>query len=113
MLEDRRREHACLLEMSVQKVVKTLSGRVEKISLFGSYARGRSDLFTDLDILIIMKTEKGFIDRLMEIYSLLALPVDADILCYTPEEVERLKTGGFLKKILAEEVVLYEKGGNR
>lgn len=113
MLEDRRREHACLLEMSVQKVVKTLSGRVEKISLFGSYARGRSDLFTDLDILIVMKTEKGFVDRLKEIYPLLALPVDADILCYTPEEVERLKNRGFLKKILAEEVVLYEKGGNR
>jgi predicted nucleotidyltransferase len=112
MLEDLRREHARLLEESVQKIVAVLSGRVEKISLFGSYARGRSDIFTDLDILIVMNSEKSFVDRLNEIYSLLALPVDADILCYTPEEVERLKNKGFLKKILAEEVVLYEKGGN-
>ena len=108
MLEDLRREHSRLLEESVKKTVEMLSGRAEKISLFGSYARGRSDLFTDLDILIIMKTEMSFIDRLKEIYSLLALPVDADILCYTPEEVERLKNRGFLKKVLAEEVVLYE-----
>ncbi len=112
MLEDLRREHALMLEESVQRIVKVLSGRVERISLFGSYARGRSDLFTDLDILIVMKTEKSFIDRLKEIYPLLALPVDADILCYTPEEIERLKNKGFLKKILAEEVVLYEKGSD-
>ncbi|HSD58453.1 MAG TPA: nucleotidyltransferase domain-containing protein [Methanotrichaceae archaeon] len=68
MLDDLRREHARMLEESVQKIVKVLSGRVEKISLFGSYARGRSDLFTDLDILIVMKTEKSFVDRLKEIY---------------------------------------------
>ncbi len=98
-----------MLEEFIQRIVKVLSGRVEKISLFGSYSRGRSDLFTDLDILIVMKTDKSFIDRLKEIYPLLALPVDADILCYTPEEVERMKDRGFLKKILAEEVVLYEK----
>ncbi len=54
-----------MLEESVQRIVKVLSGNVEKISLFGSYARGRSDLFTDL-----------------------------------------------LKKILAEEMVLYEKGSD-
>ncbi len=59
MLEDLRREHTRMLEESVQRIVKVLSGKVEKISLFGSYARGRSDLFTDLDILIVMKTEKS------------------------------------------------------
>jgi predicted nucleotidyltransferase len=99
-----------MLEASVERLVRILSGRVEKISLFGSYARGRRDLFTDLDILIVMNSEKSFVDRLKEIYPLLALPVDADILCYTPAEVERLKERGFFRKILAEEVVLYEKG---
>ena len=113
MLDDLRREHSRLLEESVKRIVRVLSGRVEKISLFGSYARGRSDLFTDLDILIIMKTEKSFADRLKEIYATLALPVDADIFCYTPEELERIKNRGFFKKILAEEVVLYEKRCDR
>ena len=113
MLDDLRREHSRLLEESVKRIVRVLSGRVEKISLFGSYAHGRSDLFTDLDILIIMKTEKSFADRLKEIYSTLALPVDADIFCYTPEELERIKNRGFFKKILAEEVALYEKRCDR
>lgn len=63
------------------------------------------------DVLIIMNTEKSFVERLREIYPLLALPVDAGILCYTPEEVERTRNRGFLKRILDEEVVIYEKGG--
>lgn len=109
MNEDLRGEYSRQLEESVQKVIKVLSGRVEKISLFGSYARGKSDLFTDLDILIVAKSEKNFIDRLSEIYPLLNLPVDADILYYTPEEMEQMKNRGFMKKILSEEVVLYEK----
>ena len=110
MEEDQKREYVRLLGESVQKIVVVLSGRVEKISLFGSYARGKSDLFTDLDILIIAKTEKSFVDRLSEIYPLLGLPVDADILCYAPDEMELMKNRGFMKKILSEEVVLYEKG---
>ncbi|MEM4311895.1 MAG: nucleotidyltransferase domain-containing protein [Nitrososphaerales archaeon] len=107
-LLDKRKEYTQLLQMSVKRIVSELSDKVEKISLFGSFSK-RSDLFTDLDILIIMKTEKPFLERLKEIYSLLSLPVDADILCYTPEEFEKIKNRGFFKKILAEEVILYEK----
>lgn len=62
-----------------------------------------------MDILIIMETDKSCIDRTREIYALLALPIDADILCYTPDEFERLRKTRFPPKILAEEVVLYEE----
>lgn len=103
------REYAKLLEQSIKVILDKLTGRVEKISVFGSYARGRRDLFTDLDILIIMKSEKPFLERTKGMYGLLSLPVDADILCYTPEELEKMKTRAFIRKILKEEVVLYEK----
>jgi predicted nucleotidyltransferase len=106
--EERRAKYVELLRISVGRIVDVLSGRVERISIFGSYPKRESDLFTDLDILIVIKSEKSFLERSKEIYSLLALPVDADILCYTPEEFEKMKDKGFLKKILAEEVVLYE-----
>lgn len=109
-MKEKRNHYRRLLHMSVKKIVDVLAPKVERISVFGSYPRGRSDLFTDLDILVIMNTEKPFLERTREIYSLLCLPVDADILCYTPEEFEKLKARGFFKKILAEEVVLYEKG---
>lgn len=112
MLQERRKEYAELLEKSVEKVIKNFSGKVEKVSIFGSYTKRKTDLFTDLDILIIMKTEKPFLERLKEIYSLLSLPVDADILCYTPEEFEKIKNRGFFKKIMEDEVVLYEKRSN-
>jgi len=110
LLARRRREYRKLLNYSAGQIVARLSDlNVTKISLFGSYARGRSDLFTDLDVLVIMDTDKPFTERITEIYSLLALPVDADILCYTPKEFRRMKEAPFLKEALADEVVLYEK----
>jgi predicted nucleotidyltransferase len=112
-LQEKRDEYKALLDKSIEIILEKLKGRAERISLFGSYAKGRSDLFTDLDILIIMKTHKSFFERTRELYALLALPVDADILCYTPEEFERIKERGFFQKILKEEVILYEKKSGR
>ncbi|MGQ9545815.1 MAG: nucleotidyltransferase domain-containing protein [Dehalococcoidia bacterium] len=110
ILADKRWEYQKLLDYSAREIVARLSClNVHKISLFGSYARGRTDLFTDLDVLVIMDTDKPFTERITEIYSLLALPVDADILCYTPQEFQRMKETPFLKKALTDEVVLYEK----
>lgn len=113
ILAHKRWEYQQLLRYSADEIVAKLShSNVKKISLFGSYARGRIDLFTDLDVLVIMDTDKPFTERITEIYSLLALPVDADILCYTPQEFARMKETPFLKKALADEVVLYEKRTN-
>jgi len=99
------------LQESLERIVASLSAmeEVERISLFGSYARGRADLFTDLDLLVVMKTAEGILERLRRLYSLLAAPVDLDILCYTPEEFEGMRDRPFMKRILGEERVLYEK----
>ena len=113
ILARKRREYRKLLDYSVGQIVARLSDLdVKKISLFGSYARGKSDLFTDLDVLVVMDTDKPFTERITEIYSLLALPVDADIFCYTPQEFRRMKDTSFLKEALTDEVVLYEKETN-
>lgn len=106
----KRQEYRELLRQSAGAIVSKLESlNVEKISLFGSYARGRADLFTDLDVLVILDTDKPFIERAGEIYSMLCLPVDADVLCYTPEEFRRMRDTPFIKKILEDEVVLYAK----
>ena len=106
----KRQEYRELLRRSVGGIAGKLATLdVEKISLFGSYARGRADLFTDLDVLVIMNTDKPFIERAGDIYSLLCLPVDADVLCYTPEEFRRMCETPFMKQILEDEVILYEK----
>ena len=110
-LNQRREAYRLLLENSVQDLVKRLSDLegVQRISVFGSFARGRRDLFTDLDILVVMDTEMSLVDRLRFLYSRLALPVDLDILCYTPQEFESLKATGRLARILGDELLLHEK----
>jgi len=100
------------LKESLKQIVESLSSMeaVERISLFGSYARGRSDLFTDLDILVVMDTDLGFVDRLLTLYALLSVSVDMDLLCYTPQEFAVMRERPFLKRILRDEEILYEKG---
>jgi predicted nucleotidyltransferase len=107
----KRAVYVHLLEQALPQIVERLSGLegVERVSLFGSYAQGKRDLFTDLDILVIMETELGFIERLRMLYGIVASPVDLDLLCYTPQEFQDLKGQPFFRRIAQEEVVLYEK----
>lgn len=99
------------LEEAERTVAATLSQLpgVERVSLFGSYARGRRDLQTDLDVLVVWETDKPFVDRLGFLHSLLQVPVDLDVLCYTPAEFRRLRDEPFLRHVTRDEVLLYEK----
>ena len=109
-LQARRADHARLLRQAVirvQEVLPTLPG-VRRVSLFGSYARGSADLFTDLDVLVVQETNEPFVARHRSLYRALALPVDLDLICYTPQEFEALRDRPFLREILRQEVVLYE-----
>lgn len=110
-LERKRNAYIGRLEDAVNRLTKTLSQmpEVELVILFGSYARGRRDLLTDLDVLVVMRTELDFLERTKLLYQTLALPVDSDIICYTPEEFDALKGCGFVKAALSEGIVLYEK----
>lgn len=110
-LGQRRDAYASLLSESVQALMERLEAldSVLRVSLFGSYTQGRRDLFTDLDVLVVMDTRMGLLERLRFLYSTLALPVDMDILCYTSEEFRSLKGHQPLKGIIEREQVLFEK----
>ena len=105
-----RDSYKIMLEESVRVLVDQLEGLegVQQISVFGSFAAGRRDLFTDLDILVIMDTELNVVDRLAFLYSEVSLPVDLDLFCYTPQEYKMLKKG-WLSRALRDAQVLYEK----
>lgn len=84
----------------------------EKIILFGSYAWGVPGKDSDVDIVIIKKTEQKHRQRMLTVRRMLSEEnalVGIDILVYTPEEVdERLKIGdSFLSKIFKKGDVLY------
>jgi predicted nucleotidyltransferase len=85
--------------------------RPQKIVLFGSRARGDADVESDLDLIIIKETPARFLDRLGEVYDLLAGFGNIDILVYTPQEVTDMLARGnaFLEDALAEGITLYEE----
>jgi predicted nucleotidyltransferase len=84
----------------------------EKIVIFGSYVRGEMDEYSDLDFVVIKKTKKRFIQRLIEVAKLIDLDLGkVDVFVYTPEEFERMIEweNPFIERVLKEGRVLYEK----
>ncbi|MBC8449758.1 MAG: nucleotidyltransferase domain-containing protein [Chloroflexi bacterium] len=107
----RRRQYGRALAEAIQHIMAALARRpeVERAILFGSYAEGRCDLFTDLDILIVTASPLDFVTRTAEMYRYLSSPVDMDLLVYTPEELERNRDRGFIRQALEKGKLIYEK----
>jgi len=78
------------LEYNLKKIVASLKEKYhpEKIILFGSMASGNITETSDIDLLIIKETPKGFFDRLDEVALLCDYEVGIDFVVYTPEEYE-------------------------
>jgi predicted nucleotidyltransferase len=70
----------------VRRIVET--AQPEKIILFGSRARGDARPNSDFDILVIKESSEPGYRRDAPLYVALAdLPVEVEVLVYTPEEV--------------------------
>ncbi len=84
---------------------------VEKIILFGSLARGEKDKYSDIDIVVIKETKERFIKRILDIESLVDLPIHVDVFVYTPSEFDiMLKMGNpFIENVVKEGKTIYEK----
>ena len=84
----------------------------EKIILFGSYAREDFNHESDMDFVVIKRTEKRFIERLLEVAELLENELGKiDVFVYTPEEFQRMIEWGnpFIERVLKEGKIVYEK----
>lgn len=101
-----------------RSVIKIITRKIqreyypEKIILFGSYAWGKPDKYSDIDLFIIKKTKDRHIDRSVKVRDILDEEnglFALDPIVYTPRETEkRLKLGDpFIEKIVKEGVVLY------
>ena len=106
-----RAQHVAMLETELPRIVEELKGLgAQLIVLFGSYAQGRRDLFTDLDLLVVMESEEPFVERLSHVYATLGPKVATDILVYTPGEFEEMKQRRFVRHAMATGKVLYARG---
>lgn len=99
-----------MIQDMVQKIVADYAP--QKIILFGSYAYGKPDENSDIDLLIVKDTNKRPIERWMEVKRLLRDPsrtVSVSPLVYTPQELEeRLAIKDFfIQEVLERGEILY------
>jgi predicted nucleotidyltransferase len=101
-----------LLQEITDRVVEVFTP--EKVILFGSHATGTARADSDVDLLVIMEIEGSPIQRAIAVKQVCRPRfVAMDVLVKTPEEVAaQLERGSFfLRQILAEGRVLYERHG--
>ena len=67
-----------------------LAGRVEGAYLFGSYGTPGFDRDSDVDLFLVVRTSKPFLERCLDFPDVQDLVPDMDLLVYTPEEFESL-----------------------
>jgi len=99
-----------LIEHITDTIVTRL--RPEKIVLFGSFAWGKPDVHSDIDLLVIKRSSLRRDKRAREVSELFPTRTfPLDVLVYTPAEVERLRRtkGSFVRYILENGRTLYER----
>ncbi len=96
----------------ITRIVETLEP--QRVVLFGSHARGDAGARSDLDILVVAESSRPRYERAVPIYRAVAdLPIELDILVYTPAEVRDWSRvdQAFVTTALREGRTLYERPG--
>ena len=101
------------IKEEIKKIIEQIKDKYKpkKIILFGSFAWGKPNKNSDIDLLIIKDTKKDYYQRIPEVRSLLHnIDRAFDILVMTQKEVaKRLKLGDFfIEDILKKGKVIYE-----
>ena len=76
---------------------------VEAAYVFGSWARGDADRLSDIDLIVVARSRRPFVDRFRDFPELLRAPAGIELLVYTPDEFARLRrTNRFIRHVLRE-----------
>src|SRR2546425_1763282 len=102
-------ERGLRLEREVHRMTEVLIREYEpeKLILFGSAAQGELHEWSDLDLVVIKRTDKPLLERIGEVLRLVRPKVGLDVLVYTPEEMEDLIDE---RRVFVLEGIIY-KGG--
>ena len=99
-----------LVDEMVRRVVD--AAQPEKLILFGSRARGNARSNSDYDLLVVSPSAEPRYKRSIPIYVALAdLPIEVEVMVYTPEEIEEWSEvpQAFVTTALREGKTLYER----
>ncbi len=83
-----------------------------KAYVFGSYARGTADRYSDLDLVIIADTDRAFVERFRDYIKILEMsPIPVELLIYTHEEFKRMieLENSLIINVLQEGKCIYER----
>lgn len=81
----------------------------QKIIVFGSLVSGNVHQWSDIDLIVVKKSDKGFYERLEEIGLLVMPEIGADIFVYTPKEFESKKDSLFFREEVSKKgKVIYD-----
>ncbi len=96
------------LEMRIRLHLATTG--VKRALLFGSYARGTADAFSDVDLVFIEDTLRPFVERGLAHLPLFKMGVGVDLLVYTPKEYQMLKEqrNPLVERVEEEGITIYE-----
>ena len=102
------------LEQELHRIMDILirEHEPEKLILFGSAAQGEIHEWSDLDLVVIKRTDKPLLERIEEVLRLVRPKVGLDVLVYTPEEMEDLiaeRRVFVLDEIIYKGAVAYER----
>jgi predicted nucleotidyltransferase len=106
-----------ILNFIVKRIIQYLENNVDKIVLFGSYARNTQKDDSDVDIIVFMnqspgkikKFESGIIDLIMEFLEKYEKYFSI-ILDSTKNYNKYLKYSPFYNNIKEEGIIIYERG---
>ena len=108
-LQRRRAAYREALQREVERLTAAAAALgAQRVVLFGSLTRGEPGLTSDLDLLIVWDTSLSFLERTAELYRRLRPRVAADLLVYTPAEMEHMAYTPLVRRALQEGRVLYE-----
>lgn len=99
----------------IRRVVAGACARLgaERAVLFGSYARGEADAYSDVDLLIVCETPLPFLERFRLMGDVLRALPGCEMLVYTPAELREMqRRGGVVARALAEGLVLHERSAS-
>jgi len=82
----------------------------QKIVLFGSYAYGRPTADSDVDLLVVMKTDGPPLHTAARIAAAVDHPFPIDILVFEPDDVQAAlsRDAVFITEVMNKGVVLHE-----
>ncbi|WP_008307869.1 nucleotidyltransferase domain-containing protein [Leptolyngbya sp. PCC 6406] len=82
----------------------------DRILLFGSWARSSATRRSDIDLFVVWDCDLPPLDRIGRVLTVLFdAPYPVDAIVYTPNELTRCQDRPFIRQLLAEGIVLYQR----